>query len=623
MDERPSEPEAPPVKPRGTTVEELLRHITPRVWVTPAVAILCVAGFAFELYRGAALQDPTGNQLLAAGGDFGPSFANGEWWRVITHMFLHAGPVHLAFNMWAFYSVGPLTERIFGNKSFLALYLLSGIGGALASLTFTPFVVSVGASGAIFGVYGALLAFVILHRGVFPVEYLAQQRNGIIGFIGYNVVFTMARGHDGIDIAAHAGGFLTGALLGAALGRDMLNPSAHLWRRLSGALGVTALLGFAAFTVRTRLLKLPEIEAERTETAAIAHLVAKEYEQAIASFSRVLVLRGSQNTHAARFNRGLAYLESDKLELAQDDFKAANDLEANASTHGLLCEVGVMLARTDKEIAPVISHCTAALAVEREPARRAQLLSMRARAYGIIDGKLPEVVADATAALALDENAPNARVRRAHARLLLGAVVEAGDDCDVAVRDPAVSVYGLVVCAKVAHKQNQASAERALLARALAQEPTHPNALFARAWLNEQEGRLADAVADYTTVVRTEPTNTTALNNRAWVEVELGDFAAARADADAAVAQASAQGEVSALYHGTQCFALTGLGERAAARAACARALEIKPDNLFDRGMLAFLDGRNGDARRDWKKAGDIDPVNARELKAWLAKLPR
>ncbi len=386
MDERPNEPEreGPPAESQaepGITVDQLLRHITPRVWVTPALVILCVVGFVFELSRGVSLQNPTAAQLLAVGGEFGPSFAEGEWWRAITHMFLHAGPLHIAFNMWAFYSVGPLTERIFGNKSFLAIYLLSGIGGTLVSLTWSPLAVGVGASGAIFGVYGALLAFAVLHRGVFPIEYLAQQRNSIIGFIGYNVVFGLSQKNT--DMAAHAGGLVTGALLGAALGRDVLNPAAHLGRRLSGALGVTALLGFAAFTVHGRLQKLPEIEAERTEKAAVAHLEAKEYEQAIASFSRVLVLRGSRGTYAARFNRGLAYLDDNQLALAEDDFKAANDLEANVRTHSLLCEVGVMLAGTGKELAPVIAHCTSALELEQDPARRARLLATRARAHGL------------------------------------------------------------------------------------------------------------------------------------------------------------------------------------------------------------------------------------------------
>jgi tetratricopeptide (TPR) repeat protein len=107
---------------------------------------------------------------------------------------------------------------------------------------------------------------------------------------------------------------------------------------------------------------------------------------------------------------------------------------------------------------------------------------------------------------------------------------------------------------------------------ALALEPTHHGALFAHAWLNKKEGRLAEAVTDYTALLAAEPPSTTALNNRAWVKVVLGDFEGARADADRAVESAESQG--SALHLGTQCFALAGLGERAAAKAACEKALE-------------------------------------------------
>ncbi len=618
MDERPNEPESEEAQPEATseiTVDQLLHRITPRVWVTPALVILCLAGFGFELARGVSLQSPTGGQLLAVGGQFGPSFAEGEWWRALTHMFLHAGPLHLAFNMWAFYSVGPLTERIFGNKAFLAIYVLSGIGGTLTSLAWSPMSVGVGASGAIFGVYGALLAFVLLHRGVFPVEYLAQQRNSIIGFIGYNVVFGLSQKNT--DMAAHAGGLVTGALVGAALGRDVLNPSGHLARRLSGAMGVVALLLFAGYSVRTRLLAVPEIEAERTAKAGIAQLEAKQYAQAIASFSRAIVLR---REHAALFNRGLAYFDNQQFELAQDDFSSANDLEANLATHNALCEVGVMLGRSEKELAPAIAHCTSAIGLEPDPGRRARLLATRALARGM-DGKASEVLADASAALELDANVPHARMRRAHAHLDLGQLGEAEQDCTAVLGAPEPGASELTVCAQVARKQNDRALERTRLERALALEPTHRNALFARAWLNEQEGQLAGAVADYSALLGVEPTSTTALNNRAWVKIEQGDFAGARSDADAAVANGEVQGERSALHYGTQCFALAGLGERAAAKAACTTALEIKPDNLFDRGMLAFLEGRAAEARRDWQKVSVGDPVNARQLKAWLAKL--
>jgi membrane associated rhomboid family serine protease len=144
----PTGPEEAVEEPRGMTVDEMLRQITPRAWVTPAMAILIVIGFVVELALGVSLTGPTGAQLLKAGGQFGPSFAGGEWWRSVTSMFLHSGPIHLAFNLWAFWSIGRLTERIYGSRSFLAIYLLSGIGASLTSVAWkkTGFSVTCGAS---------------------------------------------------------------------------------------------------------------------------------------------------------------------------------------------------------------------------------------------------------------------------------------------------------------------------------------------------------------------------------------------------------------------------------------------------------------------------------------------
>lgn len=146
----------------------------------------------------------------------------------------------------------------------------------------------------------------------------------------------------------------------------------------------------------------------------------------------------------------------------------------------------------------------------------------------------------------------------------------------------------------------------------------HQAAPRARARLNVDENRLADAIADYASVVAIAPSDGTAWNNKAWLEVLTGDFAAARADADRAV-----QIEANAYHLGTRCFALVGLGELALASADCAKAVELKPDDAEARGVLAFIEKRYADARREWEEAIAEAPRRARELKPWLAKLPR
>jgi membrane associated rhomboid family serine protease len=100
----------------------------------------------------------SGSRLIAAGSNLGPYTTDGEWWRLLTSLFLHLGVWHLLFNMWALASFGPLAERLYGSANYLLLYLVAGVTGSLVSISWQPEVNSVGASGAIFGILGSLLA---------------------------------------------------------------------------------------------------------------------------------------------------------------------------------------------------------------------------------------------------------------------------------------------------------------------------------------------------------------------------------------------------------------------------------------------------------------------------------
>ena len=97
---------------------------------------------------------------------------------MLTCAFLHFGIIHLAFNMWVLWQLGDLVERLVGNIGFLVLYIISGVGGSLASLLWNPMVISAGASGAVFGVGGALMGFILLRRDTIPAEVLKHLRAG-------------------------------------------------------------------------------------------------------------------------------------------------------------------------------------------------------------------------------------------------------------------------------------------------------------------------------------------------------------------------------------------------------------------------------------------------------------
>lgn len=212
-----------PVTPIDATDEPKsltgLMHQSP--WGAPVTLALLscnIVVFAITLYHGAGLWHNSSGVQLAWGANFGPATQDGQWWRLATAMFLHFGILHLALNMWALWDVGRLVERLYGHKRFIVLYLGCGVAGNLLSLVVQGNrAVSGGASGAIFGIYGALLIFLWRERK-------HVDRGEFRWLFGAAAVFTivtliMGQVIPGIDNAAHIGGLLTGALLGRTLAR--------------------------------------------------------------------------------------------------------------------------------------------------------------------------------------------------------------------------------------------------------------------------------------------------------------------------------------------------------------------------------------------------------------------
>jgi rhomboid protease GluP len=118
-------------------------------------------------------------------------------------------------NVWCLLAVGPIVERFYGRFAFTALYGIAGLGGSIATLWYHPVVTSVGASGAIFGLFGGLLGFLAVRRKDVPASVLQPMRSGAFAFIAFNVFFGMAI--PGIDNAAHLGGLASGFLAGLLL----------------------------------------------------------------------------------------------------------------------------------------------------------------------------------------------------------------------------------------------------------------------------------------------------------------------------------------------------------------------------------------------------------------------
>jgi len=599
--------------PSRITIAAYLEHLTPHAWVTPTLVGFIVAGFAWEIFKGASPMSPTAEQLLAAGGNFGPNVDEGEWWRLPASLFLHAGLIHIAFNTWAFWSIGKFAERVFGNLTFLAIYLLAGIGGALASLGVHPLTVCVGASGAIFGVYGAVLAFVLLHKGLFPDAFLAQQRNSLLGFLGYNLVFSLSIPN--VDLSAHGGGLVTGFLAGGLLARDLVRPTALFWRRTAGLVGITLAIAVLGVRIRTRLHEVPEIRAEREAHVAFVYLKARELPEAIAHYSEALSLVEEANWLT---NRGLAHLWKGEATLALADFQAADAKEPSARTSALLCEAEARVAKEPLEYDRAIRWCTEAIA--KDP-KNAELFALRASVHDDHD-QADEALADVAATLKLDPASDLALRVRLGVHLKQKNLNAADVDCAALLeRKEMAEELGAPLfrmCSAVAYERGDRDLGKRRLDQALAVDPRSSDALAERALQSSHEGRYADSAKDYRASLAITANRASAWNNLAWDEVVLGDFAAAKKDADRAVALVAND----AAYLGTRCFALAGLGEVDLAKNDCARAVELHPQGLVDRGMLAFLTRDYAGARKLWQEAS-TDPETARELAQWITKLPK
>lgn len=154
-----------------------------------------------------------GDLVLYYGAKINANLAAGEAWRLVTPVFLHANLLHIGVNMYSLWALGPAVERFFGHARFLAVYLLSGIGGVLLSLVLSPDP-SVGASGAIFGLLGALATFLYLHRATFG-QLGAMQLRQLVFVALINLAMGLT---PGIDNWGHVGGLIAGAVLSWFLG---------------------------------------------------------------------------------------------------------------------------------------------------------------------------------------------------------------------------------------------------------------------------------------------------------------------------------------------------------------------------------------------------------------------
>lgn len=180
-------------------------------FVTPLLLDINILLFILMAISGVNIILPDSESLLKWGANFRPLTLEGEGWRLLTNCFLHIGIVHLLMNMYALLYIGVLLEPLLGRTRFISAYLLTGLTASIASLWWHELIISAGASGAIFGMYGVFLAMLTTNL----VEKTTRKAllTSIAIFVGYNLIYGLK---GGIDNAAHIGGLIGGIIIGYA-----------------------------------------------------------------------------------------------------------------------------------------------------------------------------------------------------------------------------------------------------------------------------------------------------------------------------------------------------------------------------------------------------------------------
>jgi rhomboid protease GluP len=325
--------------------------------------------------------DFTGQVEVHFGANFGPYTLSGDWWRLVTYMFLHGGLMHIAFNMWCLWDLGALCESLYGRWTFACIYLITGIAGGLASVAWNPGVLSVGASGAIFGLAGALLASFYLGEFSVPKVAIQGTLRSLLFFVGFNVLFGAVV--SGVDNACHVGGLISGLILGALIARvapqhdDLLRRVAVLgvvalalaasalgvqrWRGAPMRMG-RALAAMSDADPNRALTQLQAIVKQQPKMAQAhfalgqAYFDRGQFPQAEGEFKRTLELQ-PQNA-GARFILGITLLNQKRVEDAKAVFTQMLTQDANSADahYGL----GLALADDEKYQAAIAEFKTAA-----------------------------------------------------------------------------------------------------------------------------------------------------------------------------------------------------------------------------------------------------------------------
>jgi rhomboid protease GluP len=229
-----------PIGPRAIDVREpgeVLGGLIPHAHFTTVLILLinfgiyiATAVYAMNTGRGGGFFDLDVQTLFLFGAKYGPAITHGQWWRLITAGFLHGGLIHIGMNSWVLYDLGAQVEEAYGTARFLVIYVLTSIAGFYVSMLWSPMSPSVGASAALFGLIGAMVAL-----GTRSGTAVGRaMRAFYVRWAIYGLVLGFIISH--VDNAAHVGGFVGGFALGYVVGTPrIMGRSEGLWKGLAVA----------------------------------------------------------------------------------------------------------------------------------------------------------------------------------------------------------------------------------------------------------------------------------------------------------------------------------------------------------------------------------------------------
>lgn len=322
--------------------------------------------------------DFTGQVMVHFGANFGPYTLSGQWWRLATYMFLHGGFFHIAMNMWCLWNLGTLCESLYGRWTYAAVYLITGVAAGLTSVAWNPGVLSVGASGAIFGLTGALIASFYLGEFSLSGISIKGTLSSLLFFAGFSLF--LGKVVPGIDNAAHVGGLVSGLILGALIA--LVAPEHDKPLRRAGILFFMVLIvGGSALGIHRwrgsgmhfgspmdarrnidRMIgefqkKVQQNPQDPSAHYALAHayFTKGQFPEGESELKRVLDLQ-PQNARA-RMDLGAAYLTQGQPKEAQEEFtKLVAQDPNNANAH---IGLGMALASQNSHEAAINEYQTA------------------------------------------------------------------------------------------------------------------------------------------------------------------------------------------------------------------------------------------------------------------------